>query len=113
MRCSLFIHQTKFLCRIFNDWRHISRISILSRQMHPYTHTPHAIISDYACPHVSIRLSTLAQSDIMMWRAFVLLLIAKPSRLSRPMESFRHQPAQFIIRLLVWGLDFMRYRTIA
>ena len=34
----------------------------------------------------------------MMWRAFILLLIANPSRLSRPMESFRQQPAQFIIR---------------
>ena len=34
----------------------------------------------------------------MMWRAFVLLLIANPSQLSRPMESFRQQPAQFIIR---------------
>jgi hypothetical protein len=34
----------------------------------------------------------------MMWRAFVLLLIANPSRLSRPMESFRHQTAQYIIR---------------
>ena len=34
----------------------------------------------------------------MMWRAFVLLLIANPTRLSRPMESFRHQPAQYIIK---------------
>jgi hypothetical protein len=34
----------------------------------------------------------------MMWRAFVLLLIANPSRLSRSMESFRHQTAQYIIR---------------
>jgi len=34
----------------------------------------------------------------MMWRAFVLLLIADPSRLSRPMESFRRQPAQYIIK---------------
>ena len=66
--------------------------------MRPYTHTLHAITSGYNCPHVKIKLSELAQSDIMMWRAFVLLLIANPSRLSRPMESFRHQPAQFIIK---------------
>jgi hypothetical protein len=56
--------------------------------MRPYTHTLHVITSDYACPHVKISLSILAQSDIMMWRVFVLLLIANPSRLSRPMESF-------------------------
>jgi len=33
-----------------------------------------------------------------MWWAFVLLLIANPSRLSRHMESFRHQTAQYIIK---------------
>ena len=76
----------------------ISRASILSRHMRPYTHTLHAITSGYNCPHVRINLSELAQSDIMMWRAFVLLLIANPSRLSRRMESFRHQPAQYIIK---------------
>lgn len=76
----------------------ISRTSILSKHMRPYTHTLHTITSGYNCPHVKIKLSELAQTDIMMWRAFVLLLIANPSRLSRPMESFRHQTAQYIIR---------------
>jgi len=66
--------------------------------MRPYTHTLHTITSGYNCPHVKIQLSELAQSDIMMWRAFVLLLIANPSRLSRHMESFRHQTAQYIIK---------------
>jgi hypothetical protein len=66
--------------------------------MRPYTHTLHTITSGYHCPHVKIKLCELAQSDIMMWRAFVLLLIANPSRLSRPMESFRLQPAQYIIK---------------
>jgi hypothetical protein len=76
----------------------ISRVSLLSRHMRPYTHTLHAITSGYTSPHVKITLSDLAQSDIMMWRAFVLLLIANPSRLSRPMESFRQQPAIYIIK---------------
>jgi hypothetical protein len=76
----------------------VSRVSIKSRHMRPYTHTLHAITSGYTSPHVKILLSDLAQSDIMMWRAFVLLLIANPSRLSRPMESFRQQPAQYIIK---------------
>jgi len=76
----------------------ISRVSILSRHMRPYTHTLHTVTSGYTCPHVRIHLSELAQSDVMMWRAFVLLLIANPSRLSRPMESFREQPAQYIIK---------------
>jgi hypothetical protein len=69
----------------------ISRTSILSRHMRSYTHTLHTITSGYNCPHVKIKLSEL-------WRAFVLLLIANPSRLSRPMEPFRHQPAQYIIK---------------
>ena len=43
-------------------------------------------------------LSALAQSDIMMWRAFTLLLIANPTRLSRSMESFRSQPAAYCIK---------------
>jgi hypothetical protein len=76
----------------------ISRVSILSRHMRPYTHTLHSITSGYVYPHAKIHLSILAQSNIMMWRAFVLLLIANPSQLSRPMKSFRQQPAQFIIR---------------
>ena len=76
----------------------ISRVSILSRHMRPYTHTLHSITSGYVYPHAKIHFSILAQSDIMMLRAFVFLLIANPSQLSRPMESFRQQPAQFIIR---------------
>jgi hypothetical protein len=87
----------------------ISRVSILSRHMRPYTHTLHTVTSGYTCPHVRIPLSELAQSDVMMWRAFVLLLIANPSRLSRPMESFREQPAwigRWIGRRLQdWALD--------
>ncbi len=72
----------------------ISRVSILSRHMRPYTHTLHSITNGYVYPHAKIHLSILAQSDIMMWRTH---LIANPSQLSRPMESFRQQPAQFII----------------
>ena len=40
----------------------------------------------------------MAQSDIMMWRAFVLLLIANPAKLSRPIESFRPRDAQYCIK---------------
>ena len=58
----------------------------------------HVITSGYTQPHAKILLSDLAQSDIMMWRAFVLLLIAQPERLSRTMESFRPQPAQYCIK---------------
>ena len=76
----------------------MSRTSILSRHMRPYTHTMHVITSGYTQPHAKIHLSDLAQSDIMMWRAYVLLLIAQPDRLSRPMESFRPQSAQYCIK---------------
>ncbi len=76
----------------------ISRVSILSKHMRPYTVTLHAITSGYDQPHVRIQLSVLAQSDVMMWRAFVLLLIANPDKLSRTMESFRPQTAQFCIK---------------
>ena len=74
----------------------LSRVSILSRHMRPYTHTLHSLSSGYVYPHAKIHLSILAQSDIMMWRAFVLLLIANPSKLSRPMESFRRHQAIII-----------------
>ena len=76
----------------------ISRVSILSKHMRPYTVTLHAITSGYDQPHVRIQLNVLAQSDVMMWRAFVLLLIANPEKLSRTMESFRPQTAQFCIK---------------
>ena len=76
----------------------MSRTSILSRHMRPYTHAMHVITSGYTQPHARILLSDLAQSDIMMWRAFVLLLIAQPERLSRTMESFRPQSAQYCIK---------------
>jgi hypothetical protein len=58
----------------------------------------HVITSGYNQPHAKIHLSDLAQSDVMMWRAFVLLLIAQPNRLSRTMESFRPQSADYCIK---------------
>ena len=76
----------------------ISRASILSRHMRPYTHALHAITSGYSQPHIKINLSILAQSDVMMWRSFVLVLIANPVKLSRTMESFRPQTAEFCIK---------------
>jgi hypothetical protein len=76
----------------------ISGVSILSKHMRPYTYTLHAITSGYDQPHVRIQLTILAQSDVMMWRAFVLLLIANPEKLSRPMDSFRPQNAKFCIK---------------
>jgi hypothetical protein len=72
--------------------------SILSRHMRSYTHTLHIITSGYSQPHVKIHLSELAQSDILMRRAFPLILIAQPARLSRPMESFRPQAAEYCIK---------------
>ena len=66
--------------------------------MRPYTHTLHVITSGYTQPHARIHLSDLAQSDVMMWRAFVLLLIAQPERLSRTMESFRPQAAIYCLK---------------
>ena len=76
----------------------MSRTLILSRHMRPYTHTMHVITSGYTQPHAKIHLSDLAQSDVMMWRAFVFLLIAQPDRLSRTMESFRPQSANYCIK---------------
>ena len=68
-----------------------SRTSLLSRHMRPYTHELHAITSGYSQPHVRIALTLQAQTDIIMWRSFVILLIAQPIKLSRSMESFRPQ----------------------
>ena len=66
-----------------------SRASMLNPHMRSYTHELHTITSGYSKPHVKIRLSLTAQSDIMMWRSFALVLVVEPSKLSRTMESFR------------------------
>jgi len=66
-----------------------SRASMLNPHMRSYTHELHIITSGYTQPHVKFALSLLAQSDIMMWRSFVLILVADPTKLSRSMESFR------------------------
>jgi len=76
----------------------LSRTSLLSRHMRPYTHILHIITSGYDQPHVRIQLSVLAQSDILMWRSYVLLLIAEPTQLSRSMDSFRPQSPNYIIK---------------
>jgi hypothetical protein len=39
-----------------------------------------------------------AQTDIIMWRSFVLLLVAQPTKLSRSMESFRPQAPQYCFK---------------
>jgi len=72
-----------------------SRTSMLSRHMRPYTHELHIITSGYSNPNVRITLTLVAQSDILMWRSFVLLLIAQPDKLSRDLESFRPQSPKF------------------
>jgi len=55
--------------------------------MRPYTHELHVITSGYSQPHIRIALTLQAQTDIIMWRSFVILLVAQPTKLSRSMES--------------------------
>ena len=74
-------------------------VSILSRHLRPYTYTLHVITSGYDQPHTWIQLNVLAQSDIMMWRAFALLLIANPEKLSRPLESFRPKAEKILYQV--------------
>jgi hypothetical protein len=80
-----------------NGVSHFASIHLISPH-EPYTHALHAITSGYSQPHIKIKLSVLAQSDVMMWRSFVLVLIANPVKLSRSMESFRPQPAEYCIK---------------
>jgi hypothetical protein len=47
-----------------------SRTSLLSRHMRPYTHELHVITGAYSMPNVRIKLTVLAQSDILMWRSY-------------------------------------------
>ena len=49
-------------------------------------------------PNVRIRLTLLAQSDILMWRSYSLLLVARPTMLSRTLESFRPQAPQYTFK---------------
>ncbi len=75
-----------------------SRTSLLNIHMRPYTHELHVITSGYSQPHIRITLTLQAQTDIIMWRSFVLLLVAQPTKLSRSMESFRAQASQYCFK---------------
>ena len=75
-----------------------SRTSLLNRHMRPYTHELHGITSGYSQPHIRIALTLQAQTEIIMWRSFVLLLVAQPTKLSRSMESFRPQAPQYCFK---------------
>jgi hypothetical protein len=89
----------------------ISRASILSQHMRPYTHALHIITSGYSQSRNKIKLTILALSDVMMWRALVLLVVANPTKLSRPMESFRPQESTYCIKYdtSLTGLGFGIY----
>ena len=76
----------------------VSRTSMLSRHMRPYTHELHIITSAYENPNVRIKLTQLAQSDIIMWRSYSLLLVAKPLLLSRTLESFRQREPHYCFK---------------
>ena len=75
-----------------------SRTSLLNRHMHPYTHELHVITTGYSHSQIKIELTLQAQSDIIMWRSFVLLLVAHPVKLSRSMGSFRSHPPQYCFK---------------
>ena len=66
--------------------------------MRPYTHEMHIITSAYSSPHIRIPLTLVAQSDILMWRSFALLLVARPALLSRTLDSFRSQTPQYCFK---------------
>ena len=66
--------------------------------MRPYTHELHVITSGYSQPQIKIALTLTAQSDIIMWRSFALLLVAHPIKLSRSMGSFRPQSPQYCFK---------------
>jgi hypothetical protein len=72
-----------------------SRAAILNRLMKPFTHELHAITSGYSQPHIRIQLTLVAQSDILMWRCFALILVANPRQLCRELESFRPTPPTY------------------
>ena len=40
----------------------------------------------------------MAQSDILLWRSFVLVLVAQPTKLSRTLESFLPQQPQYCFK---------------
>ena len=75
-----------------------SRTSLLNRHMRPYTHELHVITSGYSQPQIKIELTLQAQSDIIMWRSYVLLLVAQPINLSRSMGSFRPHSPQYCFK---------------
>ena len=65
-----------------------SRTSMLSRHMRPCT-LSQCLFQRYI---------NVAQSDILMWRSFASLLMARPALLSRTLDSFRPRTPQYCFK---------------
>ena len=76
----------------------VSRTSLLSRHVRPYTYELHVITGGYSMPKVRIKLTLLAQSGILVLRSYSLLLVVHPTLLSRTLESFRPQAPQYTFK---------------
>lgn len=70
-----------------------SRYSALSRQMKPFTKALYDMVSSFQGCHASVRhLSSLAVTDVVMWRAFLCLIHFEEARVARPLSSFVPRP---------------------
>jgi hypothetical protein len=76
-----------------------SRCSQLCRPMRPFTVALYQAISKFSDnPHQRRHLLSLAQVDVAVWRAFLVLTHFSPNHLSRPILSFALRPPTLIFK---------------
>ena len=74
-----------------------SRCSMLARQMRPYTKSLHDFAASFTAAHSRRSLPSLARTDVLMWRSFLLASHFDEQRLARPIESFRPRLPTYLI----------------
>jgi hypothetical protein len=75
-----------------------SRIALLCRYMRPFTRALAVEAAVITSPTIRHRLSSRAQCDVALWRAFLLLLRLGAPAVVRPISSFRHDPPAVLMR---------------
>lgn len=75
-----------------------SRCSTLTRQMRPFTKALYDCAAMYSNNHQLRRLSTLARTDVEMWRWYLLAAHLDPARISRPITSFAARSTDLLIQ---------------
>ena len=74
-----------------------SRYSVLCTPMRIYTNELHKVSATFDCPNDKRRLSDVAKSDVIMWRAYLVLLEFDPRRSARLLSTFQPREPTVLI----------------